>query len=118
LVVWFKNKILRTENENHITGMRNVPSGVLLRPQSIDWFLESQTWTKSFMASICSEIRFEDAVSSCDGFAEKVTYEIRDGEVLVHGALGLITIYKVQDKNTISFKMQGMGEATFNRTSY
>ncbi len=73
---------------------------------------------KSFMASICSEIRFEDAVSSCDGFAEKVTYEIRDGEVLVHGALGLITIYKVQDKNTISFKMPGMGEATFNRTSY
>lgn len=73
---------------------------------------------KSLMASVCTEIRFEDELSTCDGLAEKVTYEVRDGEVFVHGISGLSAIYKVHDRNTISFKMPALGEVKFNRASY
>lgn len=66
----------------------------------------------------CKTIQFEDNLSRCAGIAEKVTYEIREKEVIVNGALGVSSIYKIKDKNTISIEVPFSGELLFNRSSY
>ncbi len=63
----------------------------------------------------CTELRFEKRLETCGGLAEKVTYDVREGEVIVHGESGLSAVYKVIDKNTISIEMPGMGSVVFGK---
>ncbi|KST64453.1 hypothetical protein [Mastigocoleus testarum] len=68
----------------------------------------------------CKEITFEKSISFCGsgGPAEKNTYEVRSGSVVVHGIYAgreYTAVYNVINRNTISLNFSGRGELQFNR---
>ena len=80
------------------------------------WKLKPGQANAQFMP--CTELRFEKKLEACGGLAEKVSYDVRDGEVIVHGASGLSAVYTVIEKNTISIEVPGVGTMVFGRYSY
>ena len=80
------------------------------------WKLKSEQRTAAAIVFPCEEVVFEKSMVFCGSMVTKVTYEVRKKYVVVHGR-EKSTMYKLLDRNTISFEIPRMGEVQLNRAN-
>lgn len=72
-------------------------------------------WQATKKVALIGTVEFTSDKVMYAGMFEEVKYEVRDNEVLVTDQMGMGSIYKIVDKNTMSIQVPFVGNIIYKR---